>query len=49
MLEYLKRQKETSAFFDDDGFGHTGDLGYYKVETDGVKIIYVDRMKELMK
>ena len=46
MIEYLKRPIETDNFFDSDGFGRTGDIGYYDI--DG-KIRYVDRMKELIK
>ena len=46
MQRYLKRPKETEEFFDFEGFGHTGDIGYY--DTEG-NLIYVDRMKELIK
>lgn len=44
MIGYLNRPK--SDFFDDEGFGMTGDLGYY--DEDGV-LYYVDRVKELVK
>ncbi len=46
MLKYLKRPKETDEYFDFEGFGHTGDMGYYNEDND---IIYVDRLKELIK
>ncbi len=46
MLGYYNRVEETKKFFDFEGFGHTGDMGYY--DEDG-NIIYVDRLKELMK
>ena len=46
MLHYLKRPKETEEYFDFENFGHTGDLGYYNDEG---YVVYVDRMKELMK
>jgi len=46
MQRYLKRPKETEEFFDFEGFGHTGDIGYYDAEGN---LIYVDRMKELIK
>lgn len=46
MQRYLKRPKETEEYFDFEGFGHTGDLGYY--DKDGF-IVYVDRIKELIK
>jgi len=29
MLNYLNRPNQTKLFFDKDGFGNTGDLGYY--------------------
>jgi len=29
MLKYLNRPSQTKSFFDKDGFGNTGDLGYY--------------------
>ena len=46
MLGYLNRPEETKKYFDMDGFGRSGDLGYY--DKDG-KIYYVDRIKELIK
>lgn len=46
MLEYLKRPKETAEYFDQEGFGHTGDLGYYD---ENGKLYFVDRMKDLIK
>lgn len=46
MLKYLKRPKETDEYFDFEGFGHSGDLGYYDKEGN---LIYVDRIKELIK
>lgn len=46
MLGYLKRPEETKAYFDDEGFGHTGDLCYY---TENCQLVYVDRLKVLIK
>lgn len=46
MKGYLNRPKETEEYFDEEGFGHTGDLGFY--DDDGL-MHYVDRMKELIK
>ena len=46
MLRYLKRPKETEDYFDFEGFGHTGDLGFYDDTGD---IFFVDRLKELIK
>ena len=46
MKNYLNRVKETREYFDFEGFGHTGDIGYY---TEDGRIIYVDRLKEIMK
>lgn len=46
MMEYLKRPSETRQYFDSEGYGRTGDIGYY---TDDGTIYYVDRMKELIK
>ena len=46
MNGYLKRPEETAELIDVEGFGHTGDLGYYTEKGD---IYYVDRMKELIK
>ena len=44
MMGYLNKPK--SAFFDDDGFGMTGDIGYYN---EGGVVFYVDRVKEIIK
>ena len=46
MVGYLKRPKETKEYFDFEGFGHTGDLGYYDKNGD---FYFVDRLKELIK
>jgi 4-coumarate--CoA ligase len=46
MVKYLNRPKETAEYFDNEGFGHTGDLGYY---TEDGEIFFVDRIKELIK
>ena len=46
MLGYLNRPKETNEYIDFEGFGHTGDIGYYDENGD---IYYVDRLKELIK
>ena len=46
MVEYLNRPKENEEYFDSDGFGHSGDLGYYDKNGD---FYFVDRLKELIK
>ena len=46
MIKYLNRPSETSDYFDEDGFGRSGDLGYY--DNNG-HITYVDRLKEIIK
>lgn len=46
MTHYMNREKETSEYFDFEGFGHTGDIGYYTKDGD---IFYTDRLKELIK
>lgn len=46
MLGYLNREEETKRFFDEQGFGRSGDIGFY--DSDG-RIYYVDRIKELIK
>ena len=44
MMGYLNKPR--SAYYDDDGFGMTGDIGYYSES--GV-VYYVDRVKEIIK
>ena len=46
MTGYLNRPMETDQYFDSDGFGRSGDLGYFD---DNGNIFYVDRIKELIK
>jgi 4-coumarate--CoA ligase len=46
MIGYLERPEDNANYFDSEGFGRSGDIGYY--DEDG-KIYYVDRMKELIK
>ena len=44
MIGYLNQPK--SNYFDDEGFGRTGDIGYY--DENGV-FYYVERLKEVIK
>lgn len=46
MKGYYNRPKDNEAFFDAEGYAHSGDLVYYTPEGD---ICYVDRLKEIMK
>ena len=46
MLEYLERPGATKQYFDEQGFGRSGDLGYYDEKG---RLYYVDRIKELIK
>jgi long-subunit acyl-CoA synthetase (AMP-forming) len=46
MLGYFNRPEATKECFDDEGFFHTGDIGYQDAE--GWTYI-VDRLKELIK
>ena len=46
MIGYLNRPEETDKYFDPEGFGRSGDIGYYN---ENGHIIYVDRIKELIK
>lgn len=46
MTGYLNRYDETEEFYDDEGFAHMGDLGYYDEEG---KLFYKERIKELIK
>ena len=46
MQRYHNRPDATKEYFDFEGFGHTGDIGYY---TEAGDIFYVDRLKELIK
>lgn len=46
MKGYIDNVSETSRFIDQDGWGHTGDIGYY--DDDG-ELFVVDRLKELIK
>ena len=45
-LGYYKNPEQTSASIDDDGWMHSGDLGYYDNDFD---FFVVDRIKELIK
>ena len=46
MIGYLKRPQETKEYFEKDGFGRSGDLGYFD---ENGRIFYIDRVKELIK
>ena len=46
LSHFLNRPEDTKEYFDEEGFGRTGDLGRYSA--DG-QLFYVDRMKELIK
>ena len=46
MKGYLNRPKENKEYFDFEGFGHSGDMGYYDEKGD---LFYVDRCKDLIK
>lgn len=46
MKGYVGNEKATLAAFDDDGFFHSGDIGYYN---DKGEWFIVDRLKELIK
>ena len=46
MVGYLNREKENKEYFDNQGFGHSGDIGYY---TENGEVFYTDRLKELIK
>lgn len=46
MLGYVNLPGETADYFDSDGYGRTGDLGYYDENGD---LFYVDRLKAIMK
>ena len=46
MMGYHENPEATAEVFDNDGFLHTGDIGYF----DDLKQLYVvDRVKELIK
>lgn len=46
MLGYHKNPQATKEVIDDDGYFHTGDIGYYD---ESGKFHIVDRLKELIK
>ena len=46
MLEYLNKKAETQDLYDDEGYVHMGDIGFY--DKDG-KLYYHSRDKELLK
>ena len=46
MLGYLNRPEETAALLGRDGYGCTGDVGYFNEKGE---LYFVDRIKELMK
>ncbi|XP_023245026.1 4-coumarate--CoA ligase 1-like [Copidosoma floridanum] len=46
MVGYYRNPKATREMMDDEGWYHTGDIGYYM---DNGEIVIVDRLKEVMK
>lgn len=46
MNGYLMRPGATAEVFDNDGFFHTGDVGYYDEEG---TLFFVERIKELIR
>eukprot|EP00092_Neocalanus_flemingeri_P001915 GFUD01002045.1.p1 GENE.GFUD01002045.1~~GFUD01002045.1.p1 ORF type:complete len:240 (+),score=74.53 GFUD01002045.1:99-722(+) len=46
MAGYVNRYDETKEFYDEEGYAHMGDLGYYDEEG---KLYYKERIKELIK
>ena len=46
MKEYLNRPEATAEYFDEEGFGHSGDVGYYDEE--GI-LYFVDRRVDIIK
>ena len=46
MLKYLNRETDTEEFFNKDGFGYTGDIGFYN---NAGKIFFSYRMREVLK
>lgn len=46
MLGFLNRPEQTREFFSEDGFGYTGDVGYYD---ESGQFFYSYRMKDAMK
>ena len=46
MMKHYISKDNSAVYFDDDGFAHTGDIGFYDERGD---LHYVDRLKELIK
>ncbi len=46
MLGYLKEDENNSNYFDEEGYGRSGDLGYFDGEG---RLFYVDRLKDVIK
>ncbi len=46
MMNYLNREEENREFFNSDGFGYVGDVGYYDEEGN---IFFCYRMREVLK
>lgn len=49
MLGYYRRPLATAEMIDEEGWLHSGDVGYYDTDPEGPNFFVVDRIKELIK